>query len=118
MSSDQYGFTCDIIWGRRTYSIQVVFLGTDESDPEGTGHIINGWGSIRPEDLAEYELNNRDWKDPYSYYTRISVWQCVGGWLQEDTTNPLWSPPQPTEREIMELLARGDYKSLNYGWDT
>jgi hypothetical protein len=49
---------------------------------------------------------------------RISVWACYGGWLPEDADNPLWSPPQPTEKEVMEVLVAGEYRDVQYGWDT
>jgi hypothetical protein len=53
MSSNQYGFTCYIKWEKRTYSIQVVFLGTDESDPYGSEDVMAEWESILPDDLAQ-----------------------------------------------------------------
>lgn len=117
MSSNMYGFTCTIPWRDRSCFVQVVFVGTSEDEPDSYNEVACEWGTTDPVELAVYELQHRDWNNKFDY-KRISVAECYASYLDTDPSNVDWSPPRPTEREIMELIAAGQAEDVDHGWDT
>ena len=118
MSSNQYGFTCEVPWKGRAYSVQVVYQGTGDDSEESRMRATENWETEDPIELARYELEHRgDWENPHAV-VRVSVWGCYGGWLAGDPSEPTWSPPTPSEREILQALARGQVTDIEHGWDT
>lgn len=117
MSSNQYGFTCVVPFGDRRFDVQVVYEGTCDDSEDTLLEATADWESTEPADLAEYELRHRDWSNPHAA-CRVRVWGCYGGWLPDDPTNVLWSPPQPEEREVLQAIASGLATDFVHGWDT
>lgn len=113
MSSNQYGFTCTIEWKGRSYEAQIVYVGTDSSNYWTLDEVTVDWSSHRPEDLARYELD----REPDSPQ-RIDVWDKWGGYLPGDPSDPSWNPPKPSDREVFEIISRGDAANIHHGWDT
>jgi len=120
MSSNMYGFECSIPWQGRTYDVQVVYVGTVEDIPDSLERATEDWESTDPADLAAYEIEHRDWTKPYPQgEVRITVWGVYGGWLPDDpASDPSWNPPQPTEREVLEIIASQKATDIHHGWDT
>ena len=118
MSSHQYGFTCSVPWEGRSYLVQIVYKGTWESEPHTLDEATHAWESQEPTDLARHELTHRtDWTNPHDE-VRISVWQVWGGWIEGDPRDPAWDPPQPNERQVLEVIAAGLAVDYDHGWDT
>lgn len=117
MSSNQYGFECSFAWKGRIYEAQIVYVGTSEDDPGSDDAVQADWESSDPRDLARYELDHRDWGNIWGA-RRIEVWSTWGGWLEDDPEDPSWSPPKPPEREVLEIIARGEATDIVHGWDT
>lgn len=115
-----YGFTCHFEWEDRFYNCQVTYIGTDESDPESYDRVTADWDSEDPAALAQYELIHRDWDDQgYHTEVRICVWDMWAHWRPSDPNcDPSWSPPMPTEQQVLQVLASGGGEVLEYGWDT
>lgn len=119
MSSNQYGFTCWINWSGRSYEVEVVYEDTHDDSEASLLAATATWESEVPADLAAYELAHRDWSTPRLDGVRIALASCCGGWLATDSADdPTWSPPQPTEREVFEIIAAGNAQKVKHGWDT
>ena len=121
MSSNQYGFTCDIEWMGRRYSTQIVYAGTHDDSEESLNWATRNWEGgefTDPVELAKYELANRDWDKKYASDKRIGLCRCYGGWLSDDPRDVSWRPPEPSEREVLEIIAAGKAEDIEYGWDT
>jgi len=119
MSSHQYGFTCTVPWQDRSYHVQVVYEGTHDDSEMSLLDSTADWPTTAAAHLAKHELEHRgDWTDPHAT-SRISVWGVYGGWLPDDPdSDPLWDPPQPSEREVLVIIARGEATDVVHGWDT
>ena len=121
MSSNMYGFTCTVPGiGDRTCFIQVCYIGTGYDDNDTLYRL--SWGDDKAEDLARYELDHRDWESKEFHTTvRIGVWGCYSNWIEEDETlaeDVNYTPPVPTEREILQMIANYQAWDIEYGWDT
>lgn len=120
MSSNAYGFTCTVPWKGRSYEVQVLYEGTHDDSWESLNLATADWETEDPAALAAHELEHRDWSKPSSWAcSRIDAGLTgVGGWLPDDPSDPLWNPPQPTEREILQIIAAGQATDIEHGWDT
>lgn len=117
-----YGFECRVEWRDRFYDVQIVYLGTSEDDPYSLDRVLDSWGTTDPIVLAREEIAAREQihrADPSSVGSfKIAVWACYGLWKDDDPSEPTWSPPQPSTREILEAIADGHATDIVHGWDT
>ena len=113
MSSNMFGFECAFAIGDRWYLAQIVYTGSDEMS-----NVIPDWAEDDPVELAKWELDHRDWDKKPLDDVRIGVCRVNGGWLLIDPQDSIWSPPTPTEREILEIIAAGKAEVGFPGWDT
>lgn len=119
MSSNMYGFTCSVQHGARVFDVQIVYKGTRDDCEESLNRATADWDDMDPRALAKFELEHRDWSKVFHGDVRIGVQDCWGGWLDTDPQNdPTWSPPRPTEREVVEAIASGHFDDVVHGWDT
>ena len=118
MSSNMYGFTCDFWWQGRWCHAQVVYKGTAEDSWETYEWATADWETEDPVLLAKYEIEHRDWSKTMHNEVRIFTAGVYPGWLDTDPSDPAWWPPQPTEREVLEITASGAALNIKHGWDT
>lgn len=123
MSSNCYGFENSITWNDRNYFIVVVLAWTGYDSEEMLSRADEKLekANINPRDpieLARRELQDRDWTKAFdSRY--ISVWGCYPTWKDDDPSDPTWNPPQPTEKEILKIIAMGGLEEeVFWQWDT
>lgn len=118
MSSHMYGFTCTVEWEGRSCFCQITYAGTDEENPSSLDLITELWDFCEPMALAQYELDHRDWVTKPYQDCRIGVWDISVSYLPTDPNDPLWSPPVPTEKQVLNAIATGKAYDIEYGWDT
>lgn len=123
MSSNSYGFETYITWNDRIYNIQIVLTNTGYDDSETLEYADSkleelGISTRDPVELATREISDRDWSNKFnSEYIR--VWGIYPRWKDEDPEDPLWNPPKPTERDVLELIAAGEFsRGFAWDWDT
>jgi len=109
MSSNMYGFTCQVDLGGHAYGVQIVYEGTCEDDPSSFDRVTDSWESDRPQDVARYELTHRAWPDGNP--VRACVWGVWGGPDE-------YPSPWPPEQEVFRLIAEGRATDIAEGWDT
>ena len=119
MSSNMYGFTCDFQWEGRWVHAQIVYKGTSEDSWETYERATADWETQDPVLLAKYELEHRDWSKQWHADVRIGTCGVYPGWLDTDPSgDPKWCPPQPTEKEVLQIIADGGALNIVHGWDT
>jgi len=118
MSSNMYGFEATFMWEGRWCHAQFVYKGTYEDDPWSLDYATKDWESTRPVDLARYELEHRDWDKKYHADVRIGIYNIFSSYLDGDPDDPCWSPPRPTEKETLQIIADGKAEEIREGWDT
>jgi hypothetical protein len=116
MSSNMYGFMCIVPWQGRRYDVQIAYVGTFDDSEESLARATAGWETEDPVELAQYELEHRDWSKKWRGEARICVLSLHGGWLETDPRD--FAPPQPSDREIIEAIAAGQATDYVHGWDT
>ena len=118
MSSNMYGFECSFTWKGRWCTAQIVYRGTYEDNPYSLDYATYDWESMDPVDLAKYELAHRNWDAKYCEDVRIGTTSICAFRMEDDPPDFSWSPPCPTEREVLQVIAEGGAEDLRYGWDT
>ncbi len=56
MSSNMYGFTCNIDWNERNYEVQITYVGTFGDSQESLDYATDKWETLDPIRLAQYDL--------------------------------------------------------------
>lgn len=118
MSSNMYGFECEFWWEGRHCSAQIVYKGTENDEESSREQATRDWETEDPVLLAKYELEHRDWTKQWHADVRVGVHEVYPQWLDTDPSDPTWSPPKPTEREVLQIIADGAAFGIVHGWDT